>query len=48
LLPPDAVSVVLPPPQITVLPEIFAAIAELIVTVMLAVSAQLPDETITE
>ncbi len=47
-VPPEAVSVVLSPLQIVVLPEIIAVMLELTVTVMLAVSAQVPDETITE
>ena len=47
LLPPDAVSVVFPPPQMAVLPEIAAVRLELTFTVRLAVLEQFPLETIT-
>ena len=48
LLPPEAVSVALFPPHTTVFPEMEAVMLDATVTVMLAVSAQDPEEAITE
>jgi hypothetical protein len=48
VVPPFAVSVVESPMQIVVFPVIEAVIPEFTVIVILAVSAQVPEETITE